>query len=118
MEQNEDFLTRQIRAIGSGLGVMISGKNSSGTEIVFPKKQGEKLSYQVDLEMLIGQHQFAEAADKLSRLVYAVPDAEYFSLSVWFYQRLNQFSEATLMAGGFSKGQIMNRLEKLQDQLK
>lgn len=38
MQEDEDFLTRQIRAIGQGLGVAISGKNGGPTQIVFPKK--------------------------------------------------------------------------------
>ncbi|WP_054654847.1 DUF6483 family protein [Lentilactobacillus kisonensis] len=112
------FLTRQIRSIGQGLGVMISGKNGGPTQIVFPKKQGEQLPHQLDLQKLIDNRQYNLAAEKLARLTFAVPHSEYFNLSRWFFTQLNQLSDDELRKGGYSKNLILDRLKQLKAQLK
>ncbi|GAD17288.1 DUF6483 family protein [Lentilactobacillus otakiensis] len=118
MEQNEDFLTRQIRAIGSGLAYTIGGKDKGGSQIIFPKKQSEQLPHQLDLQTLIDQHRFSEAAEQLSRLEFTIPGEKYFNLCLWFFSTLNQFTDDELRRGDYSKIQIYDHLSKLKEQIK
>ncbi|MDM7515125.1 DUF6483 family protein [Lentilactobacillus sp. TOM.63] len=116
MQEDEDFLTRQIRAIGQGLGVAISGKNGGPNQIVFPKKQAEQLPHQADLKKLIADHQYGEAAERLSRLEFAIPHESYFKLSLWFFTQLNQLSDDQLRQGGYSKTLILIHLQSIKRQ--
>ncbi|KRK87006.1 DUF6483 family protein [Lentilactobacillus sunkii] len=118
MEQDEDFLTRQIRSIGAGLGYMIGGKDGGGSQIIFPKKQSELLPHQGDLQKLIDEQRFGEAADRLTRLEFTIAGEQYFNLCLWFFTSLNQYTDNELRAGGYSKIQIYDQLAKLKDQIK
>ncbi|GHP13228.1 hypothetical protein YK48G_06530 [Lentilactobacillus fungorum] len=115
MQQDEDFLTRQIRSIGQGLGVMISGKNGGPTQIVFPKKQAQKLPHQVDLQRLIDEGKYGQAAEHLVQLEFAISHQDYFELSLWLYKTLNQLSDETLRSGQYSKTRILDQLQRLKN---
>lgn len=118
MQQDEDFLTRQIRSIGSGLAYMIGGKDKGGSQIIFPKKESEQLPHQNDLQALIDHGKFGEAAEHLSKLEFTVSGEKYFSLCLWFFRTLNQYTDAQLRKGDYSKIKIYDHLSRLQEQIR
>lgn len=122
MEYEGDFILRQIKTLADGLGVALAhGKNGGQTEIIFPAALGQKLPFQPELQGLITQQHYAQAAHRLLQLRYALPENEFLKLGVWFYGQLNQLSADELAAGRYSKQNIvagLRQLEQLKAELK
>ncbi|MCT3398098.1 DUF6483 family protein [Lentilactobacillus hilgardii] len=116
MRDENDFILRQIRAFAEGLGYILShGKGGqSEAEIVFPEKQEQKLPYQNELQGLIDKKQYADAAKRLLSLQYAMTEAQFMKLGIWFYSELNKYSDDQLVEGDFSKQSIIAGLNQLK----
>jgi hypothetical protein len=116
VRDENDFILRQIRAFAEGLGYILShGKGGqSEAEIVFPEKQEQKLPYQNELQELIDKKQYADAAKRLLSLQYAMTEAQFMKLGIWFYSELNEYSDDQLVEGNFSKQSIITGLNQLK----
>lgn len=116
MGQESDWLMRQINDLASGLGYIISrGKGGSESEIIFPQKEEEKLPHKNELQKLIDDHQYSQAAERLLQLRYAMEEEDFLRLGVWFYQKLNRLDNQELTKGNFSRQEIVSGLAKLKD---
>lgn len=116
VRDENDFILRQIRAFAEGLGYILShGKGGqSEAEIVFPEKQEQKLPYQNELQGLIDKKRYADAAKRLLSLQYAMTEAQFMKLGIWFYSELNEYSDDQLVEGNFSKQSIITGLNQLK----
>ncbi|GAF36222.1 DUF6483 family protein [Lentilactobacillus farraginis] len=117
MQDESDFILRQIRAFAEGLGYILAhGKGGhSQTEIIFPARQEQKLPHQTELQSLIDKKQYAGAAERLLSLQYAMTDDQFTALGIWLYASLNELSDAQLLEGGFSKKSIIAGLNQLKE---
>lgn len=116
MENESDWIMRQLHAFADGLGyVLAHGSKSGKTAIVFPQAQAEKLPHQAELADLIAKQQYAAGAQRLLKLQYALPEQDFMKLGVWFYDTLNQLNDDELKAGEFSRSSIVAGLKQLAE---
>lgn len=92
MQDESDWLMRQLHAFATGLGYTLSRHKGGTTEVVFPQDQ----------------------AQPLLALQFAMTEAEFLKLGIWFYATLNQFDDQSLAAGGISRASLVAGLEQLQ----
>ncbi|WP_461243436.1 DUF6483 family protein [Secundilactobacillus muriivasis] len=113
--EDDDWILKQIKQIAYGIGYVLSGGkgNDPQFEVVFPQPDTKALPYQKEIQLLIDQHQYAKAADRLLSVQYAMADADFMKLGVWFYDTVNGIPEAQLEAGGYSKAAIVAGLKQL-----
>ncbi|MFR0554377.1 DUF6483 family protein [Loigolactobacillus coryniformis] len=115
MQNESDYIMRQIKAFAEGIGYMLSKyKNNTDTEIVFHLDE-PLLPHQSELQQLIAKKQYATAAKRLLSLRYAMPEMEFFKLGVWFYDTLNQRSDTKLQQNHYSRAAIIVGLKQLQE---
>ncbi|MFD1464594.1 DUF6483 family protein [Lapidilactobacillus mulanensis] len=116
MQEESDWLTRQIRAFAEGLGYMLSHeKSGASTQIVFPQKDAQEIPHQAELQHLIDTKRYSDAAERLFDLRYALLPDDFFKLGLWFYSTLNEFSPADLATGNFSKDSILAGVTRLKE---
>ncbi|MFD0898093.1 DUF6483 family protein [Loigolactobacillus binensis] len=114
MQNESDYIMRQIKAFAEGLGyIMSQRKNNTDTEIVFHMAE-PLLPHQLELQQLIAKKQYAAVAKRLLALQYAMPEGDFFKLSVWFYDTLNQRSDTELQQNNYSRSAIIAGLKQLQ----
>lgn len=114
MQDENDYLMRQIKAFAEGLGYLLSKrKNDTDTEIVFHMDE-PLLPHQTELQKLISAKQYSEAATRLLNLRYAMPETTFLKLGAWFYDTLNRRSTADLNQHGYSRQAIVAGLKQLQ----
>jgi len=115
MQNESDYIMRQIKAFAEGLGYMLSkNKNNTDTEIVFHMDE-PLLPHQFELQQLIDKKQYAAAAKRLLSLRYAISETDFFKLGVWFYDTLNQRSDTELQRNNYSRAAIVAGLKQLQE---
>ncbi|MBQ0837080.1 hypothetical protein KBP51_11640 [Lactiplantibacillus pentosus] len=114
MQDESDWLMRQLRAFATGLGYTLSRRKGGETQVVFPELQDKPLPHQVELTQLIDKHAYAQAADRLLALQYAMTAAEFLKLGIWFYATLNRFDDQNLASGGISRASLVAGLAQLK----
>lgn len=114
MQDESDWLMRQLHAFATGLGYTLSRHKGGTTEVVFPQDQDQPLPHQVELVQLIDRKAYAQAAQRLLALQFAMTEAEFLQLGIWLYATLNQFDDQSLAAGGISRTSLVAGLEQLQ----
>ncbi len=72
------------------------------------------MPHQVELAQLIDRRAYAQAAQRLLALQFAMTEAEFLQLGIWLYATLNQFDDQSLAAGGISRTSLVAGLEQLQ----
>ena len=68
MQDESDWLMRQLHAFATGLGYTLSRHKGGTTEVVFPQDQDQPLPHQVELAQLIDRRAYAQAAQRLLAL--------------------------------------------------
>ena len=114
MQDESDWLMRQLNAFAAGLGATLSRNKGGTTEIVFPQHQDKPLPHQVALMQLIETHAYAQAAERLLALRYAMTEAEFLKLGIWFYATLNRFDDHDLANGGLTRAALVSGLAQLK----
>lgn len=114
MQAESTWLMRQLHVFATGLGYTLSRHKGDTTEVVFPQGQDQPLSHQVELAQLIDRKAYAQAAQRLLALQFAMTEAEFLQLGIWLYATLNQFDDQSLAAGGISRTSLVAGLEQLQ----
>lgn len=115
MTEENDWIMRQINSFAQGLGYMLAQrKGDAPTEIIFPVKAAQNLPHQDELQHLINQQAYGAAAARLLKLRYAITEPKFMALSLWFYNTLNQYNDAQLQAGHYSKQAIITGLKQLE----
>ncbi|MCH4165440.1 MAG: DUF6483 family protein [Lentilactobacillus diolivorans] len=114
MLEDNDFIIRQIRAAAEGMAYILGhGKSTGRTEIVFPQDQRQKLPHQNELQQLIDQHQYAQAAERLLKYQRTMADQDFVKLGNWFYDQLNSSNRSNRPDGMLSKQTIIAGLRQL-----
>lgn len=80
MQAESTWLMRQLHASATGLGYTLSRHKGGTTEVVFPQDQDQPLPHQVELVQLIDRKAYAQAAQRLLALQFAMTEAE---LTAW-----------------------------------
>ncbi|GAF41012.1 hypothetical protein FC83_GL001010 [Agrilactobacillus composti DSM 18527 = JCM 14202] len=115
MQNESDWIMRQIHAFADGLGyILASGKGGGTTEIVFPEHQAQKLPQQTELQRLVTAKEYGTAAKRLWALQYALPGIEFIKLAVWLFDTLRQYDDSTLVQGDYSRKALVADLQKLK----
>lgn len=114
MLEDNDFIIRQIRAAAEGMAYILGhGKSTGRTEIVFPQDQRQKLPHQNELQQLIDQHQYAQAAERLLKYQRTMADQDFVKLGNWFYDQVNLSNHTNHPSEDLSKQTIMAGLRQL-----
>lgn len=114
MTEENDWILRQINSFAQGLGYILAQRNGDRqAEIIFPVKTVQNLPHQAELQHLINQQAYGAAATRLLKLRYAMTETKFMALSLWFYHKLNQYTEDQLQAGAYSKQAIIAGLKQL-----
>ncbi|MFT8401131.1 MAG: DUF6483 family protein [Lentilactobacillus diolivorans] len=115
MLEDNDFIIRQTRAAAEGMAYILGhGKSTGRTEIVFPQDQRQKLPHQNELQQLIDQHQYAQAAERLLKYQRTMADQDFVKLGNWFYDQLNSSNRSNRPDGMLSKQTIIAGLRQLR----
>ncbi|BDR56695.1 DUF6483 family protein [Xylocopilactobacillus apis] len=115
MQHDEkDWIVRQVKAFGQGLGYLLShGKSKAGTEIVFPQKDASLLPHQKELQILTNQKKYSKAVVQLKILRYSMEEEKYLELGRWLYGTLLQLDESQLQEGNYLKDFVAAGLKEL-----
>lgn len=89
MEDENDWIMRQINSFARGLGVTLSKGKAEEIEVVFPQKEAEKLPHQTEIEKLLDEKQYAKAAHRILQLQYGLSETNFVKLGTWFYSKLS-----------------------------
>ncbi len=119
MGLENDFLSHQIRGIGTGLGSIITfGKGKTpGSQIILPKKQSETLVFKERIRQLVETGAYEKAIKYINDLKSIIPKLDYLNLKLWFNTSLSKYPDNQLLAMGLSKQRINRETSIIQNQL-
>ena len=69
MQDESDWLMRQLHAFATGLGYTLSRHKGGTTEVVFPQNQNQPLPHQVELAQLIDRKAYARCRGNSTNIV-------------------------------------------------
>ncbi len=114
MQNESDWIMKQIRSFAEGLGVVLSNAKGTQTEIIFPQKEEQVLPHQAELKNMLQNKQYVSASKRLLALQYAMPEKDFLKLGIWFYDNLNQHSDSELQKNHYSRASIITGLKQLE----
>lgn len=122
MSIKQDWLERQIEAIGQGFAALLFGKNRVKKVFErFEEEHQEVKNQKMDemlLDVLINQHlnegEFLKAEETLFSFIEKEQTPHMLMTALSFYNQLSDLDDNKLKSSGFSKEKITQRIEKLK----
>jgi len=89
MDDNNDFIMRQVKSFAEGLGVVINNKDGSKSQIVFEQQQGQSGTIKDEINKLLLQRKFEKAVQCVFEQKFIMESDKYVELARWLLNRFN-----------------------------
>ena len=107
----QDYLERQIEALGSALARMLLGRDALRYEAPAGALATPEGDLQARLLARLAAGDACGAEDALFDAATQPPDAGWLAVALDFYDRLNAWSDEALLAAGFPREEILQGLQ-------
>lgn len=95
MEDDNDFIMRQIKSFAEGFGYMVGKKGANKTEIVFEQQQNQKGKTYTDIDNLLLHHKYDEAINYVYAQKFDLDRDSYLKLGLWLIVKLKDNPEVS-----------------------
>lgn len=110
-----DFFMRQIEGLTEVIAKVVFHKDTEKEQIINAQNQiSDTGLFRHTLFRMLAEGQINEAEDLLHERLASKPNRKYFTIALDFYQELACLSDETLLQNNFSREEIMEGLQAVQ----
>ncbi|WP_119327078.1 DUF6483 family protein [Companilactobacillus musae] len=96
MDDDNDFIMRQIKSFAEGFGYMVGKKGANKTEIVFEQQQNQRGKIYTDIDNLLLHHKYEAAINYVYSKKFVLDRKAYLELGQWLITRLKGDPEVSV----------------------
>lgn len=93
MDDDNDFIMRQIKSFANGLGMIVGKKGVNKTEIVFEQQQNQKGKLFTDIDELLIHQKYELAIHYVYNQKFNLDRTSYYQLGQWLIKKLQSIRE-------------------------